>query len=267
MHDPPQIVAILNTTEDSFSDGGRFLSAEAAVKQARVLIREGADVLEVGPASSHPDAKPVDAQEQIERIRPVLEALRGEELPISIDATNREVLRFALDYRVAYLNDVRGFADAAFYSELASADASLVVVHSLLGGERASRDSATVKEVLESIDRFFSVRLNELVRAGIAEDRLIVDPGMGFFLGSNAEASVAVLRGIEELRRRFTRPICISVSRKSFLRKIAGRPVDKVGAATLAAELYAAAQGADYLRTHDPGSLRDGLAVQRALVT
>jgi len=261
----PEIVAILNVTEDSFSDGGRYLSADAATAHAYALIRAGADILEIGPASSHPDAEPVPAQDQISRLRPVLESLAGEAIPISIDATNIEVLRFAVDQGVQYLNDVRGFPDTSFHPELAEASASLVVVHSLLGEERAARESATVERVLESIDRFFSTRLDELVRAGISEDRLIVDPGMGFFLGTNPDASIAVLRGIEGLQRRFGRPVFVSVSRKSFLREITGRSVDESGAATLAAELYAAAEGAAYIRTHDPGALRDALRIQNAL--
>lgn len=261
----PEIVAILNVTEDSFSDGGRYLATDAATAHAHALIRAGTDILELGPASSHPDAEPVSAEDQIARLGPVLDALAEEAIPISVDATNATVLRFALDRGVQYLNDVRGFADASFHPELAAASASLVVVHSLLGEERAKREAATVERVLESIDRFFSMRLDALVRAGISEDRLIVDPGMGFFLGTNPDASIAVLRGIEDLHRRFGRPVFVSVSRKSFLREITGRSVDESGAATLSAELYAAAAGAAFIRTHDPGALRDGIMIRNAL--
>ncbi len=262
---PPKIVAIVNITEDSFSDGGRYLAPEAAITHARALAEAGADLLELGPASSHPDATLVPPARQIERLRPVIAALERGSLPLSVDATEPEVLAWALEAGVAMVNDIRGFPDPDTHARLASAQADVVVVHSLLEQDRATRDSARPEQVLESIERFFEARFAELIRAGVSEERLILDPGMGFFLGSDARASIAVLQRIPELRARFGRPVLVSVSRKSFLRTITGRSIDEIGAATLAAELHAARAGADYLRTHDVGALRDGLTIQAAI--
>ncbi len=262
----PEIVAILNITRDSFSDGGRFLAPEAAIAHADALAEAGADWIELGPASSNPDAARVAPEAQIARLAPVLDAIGDRGLSISVDATESRVLEFALDSgSVDMLNDIRGFPDTRLYGRLADTNARLVVVHSLLERDRATRDEASPDAVLESIERFFDARLRALVTAGIAESRLIVDPGMGFFLGSDPRASTAVLKRIPSLRERFGRPVLVSVSRKSFLRAITGRGVDEIGAATLAAELEAARLGADYLRTHDPGALRDALRVLNAL--
>jgi len=260
-----QIVGIVNITEDSFSDGGRFLDAERAVEHARTLAESGADFVELGPASSNPRSATVPPETQIARLRPVIEALRALALPIAVDATHPDVLRFALAAGVEMLNDVRGFPDASLHPELASATARLVVMHSLAGAERAGRELATPAAVLESIERFFEARLATLVRAGVREDRLIVDPGMGFFLGRDSRASLVVLERLPVLRARFGRPILVSVSRKSFLRTLTGSGLDAVGAATLAAELHAARAGADYIRTHDARALRDGLIIEQAI--
>ena len=163
------------------------------------------------------------------------------------------------------VNDVRGFPDPALRERLASSPARAVVVHSLLGEERARRDDASPAQVLASIDRFFDRRLTELVSAGVEESRLIVDPGMGFFLGRDPNASLAVLRSLGALRDRFGRPIFVSVSRKSFLRALTRRDLEQIGPATLAAELHAARHGVDYVRTHDVQALRDGITIEAAL--
>jgi dihydropteroate synthase type 2 len=263
---PLQLVGIVNLTEDSFSDGGRHLEPQAAIAHARALARDGADWIELGPASSHPDARIVPAREQIARLEPVLVALREARIPVSVDATDPAVLRFALESRVALLNDVRGFADPALHPALADGDCELVVVHSVLGAERASRTAGlSPDQVVEAIERFFEARLAQLVGAGVSETRILLDPGMGFFLGPDPETSLRVLRALPRLRARLGRPLFVSVSRKSFLRAVSGRRVEDVGAATLAAELYAALQGADYLRTHDVRALADALAVLRSL--
>lgn len=260
-----QIVGIVNITEDSFSDGGRYLDPERAIAHARGLAAAGAEIVELGPASSHPDAASVPGEIQIARLRPVLEALRAASLRISVDATDPAVLHFALASGVDWLNDVRGFPDESFYPELASGQADLVVVHSLARAERADRALASPRQVLDSIERFFEVRLAALVRAGVAEERLIIDPGMGFFLGRDPRASIAVLQRIAVLRARFGRPLLVSVSRKSFLRELTGSDLEAIGAATLATELFAARSGADWIRTHDVRALRDGLCIHEAL--
>lgn len=260
-----QIVGIVNITEDSFSDGGRYLAPERAIAHARELAAAGAHVVELGPASSHPDAAQVPADRQIARLRPVLEALRTADLRSCVDATHPEVLSFALAAGADWLNDVRGFPDESLYPELAAGAADLVVVHSLAQAERADRALASPQQVLDSIERFFDARLAALVRGGIREERLIVDPGMGFFLGRDPRASIAVLQRIAVLRSRFGRPVLVSVSRKSFLRELTGSGLDAIGAATLAAELFAARSGADWVRTHDVRALRDGLVIEEAL--
>jgi len=260
-----QIVGIVNITEDSFSDGGRYLAPESAIAHGQALAEAGARIVELGPASSHPDSRPVPAERQIERLRPVLDALRSSGIRTCVDATDPDVLRFAIASGADWLNDVRGFPEASLYPELAAARAELVVVHSLAQAERADRSLASPRQVLDSIERFFDSRLTALVRGGVAEERLIVDPGMGFFLGRDLRASIAVLQRIAVLRSRFGRPVLVSVSRKSFLREVTGSGLDAIGAATLAAELFAARTGADWIRTHDVRALRDGLSVEEAL--
>lgn len=255
----PIIFGILNVTEDSFSDGGKYLAADAALAHARAM--PDADVLDIGAAASNPDAIPVPADTEIARLSAVVPALQKDGRAISIDSFSIEVQRWALSQNVDYLNDIQGFSDTSLYPELARSRAKLVVMHSVQRRGAATRVVVPPDEILERLTTFFDSRVGALTTSGIARDRLILDPGMGFFLGSNPEASFVVLRGLPALKTRFELPMFVSVSRKSFLRSATGRNVQEAGAATLAAELFAAHQGADYVRTHDPSALRDALAV------
>nr|WP_011453052.1 sulfonamide-resistant dihydropteroate synthase Sul2 [Bibersteinia trehalosi]CAJ65908.1 type 2 dihydropteroate synthase [Bibersteinia trehalosi] len=259
------IFGIVNITSDSFSDGGRYLAPDAAIAQARKLMAEGADVIDLGPASSNPDAAPVSSDTEIARIAPVLDALKADGIPVSLDSYQPATQAYALSRGVAYLNDIRGFPDAAFYPQLAKSSAKLVVMHSVQDGQARSARGHPLATFMDHIAAFFDARIAALTGAGIKRNRLVLDPGMGFFLGAAPETSLSVLARFDELRLRFDLPVLLSVSRKSFLRALTGRGPGDVGAATLAAELAAAAGGADFIRTHEPRPLRDGLAVLAAL--
>ncbi|MGE0678795.1 dihydropteroate synthase [Pseudolabrys sp.] len=260
-----QVLGILNITEDSFSDGGRYVTPTAALAHARALIAEGANIIDLGPAASNPDAQKVSVQQEIERISPLIKFLHEERAQISVDSFHPETQRFAISQGVHFLNDIRGFPHAWFYPELAHSNCQLIVMHSMQRDGIATRDDRTPSVVWDHIIRFFSERTNALLKAGISSKRIILDPGMGYFLSSNPEASAFVLGNLRRLCDRFQLPILISVSRKSFLRNLVSRTVDESGAATLAAEIWAANHGASYLRTHEPAPLRDALLVTRAL--
>jgi dihydropteroate synthase len=263
-----KILGILNITDDSFSDGGKFLAPEAALAHGEALLKDGADSLDIGAASSNPDANPVTPQTELARLTSVVPALKARGASISIDSFVPQVQRWALAQGVDYLNDIHGFSEPALYPELAGAKARLIVMHAILGQGIATRADVPPTEIFARSVSFFEQRTLALTGAGVARERLILDPGMGFFVGSDPENSLTLLRRLPELKARFGLPVLVSVSRKSFLRKITGQS-DPAGlpvlAASLAAELFAAAQGADYLRTHAPGPLAAALKTRSVL--
>ncbi|MEU9347652.1 dihydropteroate synthase [Streptomyces sp. NPDC048278] len=261
----PSLVGIVNITRDSFSDGNRFLSSEAAVAHARRLRSEGADVIELGPAASHPGAEQVTEAEEIGRLADVLDQLVAEGVPVSVDSYRPATQLFAAARGAAYLNDIQGFDDPDRYAALAGTGCRLVVMHSVQRHGPATEVRTDAGEVCRGIEEFFAGRLAALEAAGVGRDRLVIDPGLGYFLGSGPEPSLRTLAGLEQLKARFDLPVLISPSRKSFLRTLTGSTVSGIGPATLAAELYAARSGADYIRTHDVAALRDALTVFEAL--
>jgi dihydropteroate synthase type 2 len=262
------ILGILNITDDSFSDGGKFLSPDAARVHGEAMLHDGADILDIGAASSNPDAKPVALETEIARLASVVPALKAMGASISIDSFVPEVQRWAIAQGVDYLNDIHGFAEPALYPELAAAKPKLIVMHAIEGQGIATRADVSSGKIFDRVIAFFEQRVMALTDAGIAQERLILDPGMGFFVGSDPENSLTLLRRLPELKARFGLPLLVSVSRKSFLRKLVGHSDAAslpVLAASLTAELFAAAQGADYLRTHAPGPLAAALKARAAL--
>ena len=263
----PRVVGIVNITADSFSDGGRYLNLAAAVAHARRLRAEGADIIELGPAASHPNSAPVSAAEEQRRLAPVLRELAADGIPVSVDSFRPGTLRFAVSAGVACLNDIHGFGDPGLYPVLAASQCRLIVMHAVQAAGPATRMVTDPTAVWNGTIGFFTRRLAALQAAGIGKDRLVIDPGLGYFLGSTPGPSLAALAGIRELKAAFGVPVLVSPSRKSFLRALTGKDVTRSGPATLAAEIFAAWQGADYIRTHDVAAARDALTLLAAITS
>lgn len=261
----PKVVGIVNITEDSFSDGGLYYRPEAAIARCNELLRDGAQIIDLGPAASHPDANPVPSAEEIRRLDPILTALLPMKIPLSIDSFQPETQVYAISRGVAFLNDIHGFPHAALYPQLAEAACKLIVMHSVHGLRPTTRVDVAPSQVWTGLLRFFEERLARLEDFGIARSRIVIDPGMGFFLGGRPEASLRVLCGLRDIKRTFGLPVLLSVSRKSFLRTITGRDLDSIAPATLAAELFASFAGVEYIRTHDARPLSDALRVFQAI--
>jgi len=258
------LLGILNVTRDSFSDGGAYLDPAAALAHARRLVADGADFVDIGAESSQPDAHDVPPAEQLERLTPLVRTLKQEGVRISIDTHRPDVMRAMLALGVDVINDITALRDPAAVELLGHHTARVILMHSATGA-RARRDLAGDEGIVARILTFFEARITALTAAGIARERLILDPGMGLFLSSDPADSLRVLRGLDRLRS-LGLPLCVCTSRKSFLGAIAGgagpaRPLRERGAATLASEIYAVQHGVGYIRTHDVRALRDALAV------
>jgi dihydropteroate synthase len=265
-----RIIGIVNVTRDSFSDGGRFLSPRAAIDHALELAADGADLIDLGAESSHPDAEDVPADVQIERLTPVIERLKCAGLCVSVDTHRPAVMRRVLGLGADVINDITGFGDPEAVATVRDSDARLIVMHSRASRARAERRAADPETIVDEICVFFRERVAFLQQGGVARERLILDPGMGFFLSSNSDASLAVLRGLDRIAA-LGLPLCVSTSRKSFVGALLAdadgrpRPVAERGVGTLASEIWAVRQGARYIRTHDVRALRDALRVLESI--
>jgi dihydropteroate synthase len=264
-----RILGVLNVTRDSFSDGGRYLAADDAVAHARALVAAGANYVDVGAESTHPDAENVSAEVEIARLVPVLRVLRAEGVPVSVDAYKPAVLRAVLALGAEIINNVTALRDPEAVAVLRDSAARVILMHSMAEQARAAREDISPDAIWPRILDFFRRRIDALTAAGLERERLILDPGMGFFLGRDPRVSLTVLRQLPRLAE-LGLPICVSTSRKSFIGHLLGtsqepRPVARRGAGTLATELWAARLGVDYIRTHDVRALRDALCLWNAL--
>jgi len=262
----PFFLGIVNLTEDSFSDGGQYLDPAAALMHARQLRAAGAHGLDLGAESSNPAGVAVSTEEEVKRLVPVVSALAAAGICVSVDTVKPAVMRATLERGAAIINDVSGFRDPEAVEVLRDfPSARAVVMFATQRGPRAVRADRSSEGLLDAITAFFRERMETLAAAGIAPERLVLDPGMGFFLGSNPEPSLSVLKHVAELRA-LGAPLLISTSRKSFIGNVlGGRAPDARGAGTLATELWALSQGVTYVRTHDVAPLADAWRLWQAI--
>jgi dihydropteroate synthase len=260
----PSVMGIVNVTPDSFSDGGVNLRPEDAIATARRMLEEGAAIVDVGGESTRPGAEPVSAHEELRRVVPVLEALQGE-VPVSIDTAKAEVARRALELGAELVNDVtalRGDPDLA--GVVAESDAYVCLMH-MQGEPRTMQANPTYDAVVSEVASFLEERIRAAVDAGIREDRIAVDPGIGF--GKTVEHNFELVRRLDEIAA-LGRPVVVGFSRKSSLGKILGDPDAKTGplSASLAAAVAAYERGATILRAHDVKEHVEALTAARAVV-
>lgn len=254
-------MGIVNVTPDSFSDGGRFFDTAAAVEQARRLVDEGADLLDIGGESTRPGAAPVPLDEELRRVLPVLERIVDLGVPVSVDTMKPEVMHAALAAGAAMINDVLALRAPGALECLARSDAGVCLMH-MQGDPRTMQIEPAYGDVVAEVRDFLTQRAEAAVAEGIARDRIAIDPGFGF--GKAKAHNLALLARLSELAA-MDLPVLVGLSRKSVLGQATKRPVGERMAASVAAALLAAERGASILRVHDVAATCDALAVLGAL--
>jgi dihydropteroate synthase len=288
----PKLMGVVNVTPDSFSDGGLYLDAAAAIAHGRELAEQGAEILDVGGESTRPGAEEVSEEVELARVLPVVEGLaRGEptgaadeselgaaepeeaaasavapnpgEATVSIDTSKLGVAEAALDAGAEVVNDVTALRrDPEIGALCAERGAGLVLMH-MLGDPRSMQEDPVYEDVVGEVKAFLAGRLEVAVGAGVEEERIWLDPGIGF--GKTLEHNLELLRKLGELRE-LGRPLVVGASRKSFIGRIDGSPVGERLGGTIASSVLAAAEGAEVLRVHDVAEARQALTVARAVL-
>lgn len=261
MLDRPRVMGVINVTPDSFSDGGRCADPASALAQAERMAGEGADVLDVGGESTRPGAEPVEASEEIDRVLPVIEAIRaGIDLPVSIDTSKPQVMRAAVAAGAGLINDVRALREEDALQTAADLGVPVCLMH-MLGEPRTMQIDPRYDDVVAEVRSFLSDRLQSCEAAGIRRDRVLVDPGFGF--GKTVEHNLILLRRLHELGE-LGCPVLAGLSRKSMIGKITGAEVHARVAASVALAVLAAQAGARLIRAHDVAETLQALRIHDA---
>jgi dihydropteroate synthase len=253
----PLIMGIVNVTPDSFSDGGRFFDPAAALAQARQLVADGADLIDIGGESTRPGAAEVTVEDELRRVLPIVEALSDGSVALSIDTSKPEVMRAALARGAAVVNDVRSLTVPGALEVMLAADCGVVLMH-MQGTPQTMQLDPRYADVVREVGAFLRSRCEEVVQGGVARARIALDPGFGF--GKTNEHNFELLARLEELVE-IGRPLVVGISRKGMLKHATGRSVGDRLVASVAAALIAVERGARIVRVHDVAATRDALAV------
>jgi dihydropteroate synthase len=257
----PLIMGIVNITPDSFSDGGEFFDSGRALDHARRLIEEGANILDIGGESSRPGALPVDADEELRRVLPVLERLVDLPVPLSVDTCKPEVMRRAIAAGAAMINDIFALRAQGAMEVLADSAAAVCLMH-MQGEPRTMQQAPLYRDVVGEVEAFLAERATAAVACGIGRDRIVLDPGFGF--GKTPQHNLELIRALPRLREAGY-PLLAGLSRKALFGKIVGRDAAERVYASAAGALLAAQRGASIVRVHDVAATRDSLLVLRAI--
>ena len=257
----PRIMGIVNVTPDSFSDGGQFDKRAAALAHAHKLIAAGADIIDIGGESTRPMAEPVSVEEELQRVVPLVSSLRGCGAVISVDTRKTEVMRAAIEAGAHMINDVQALQAEGALTAVAESDVAICIMH-MLGEPQTMQAHASYGDVVADVSAFLQQRIAAVLGAGIARERIAIDPGFGF--GKRLQHNLQLLKHLDVLVE-LNYPLLVGMSRKSMLGALTGRDVNDREAAGLAAHLYAVSRGANIIRVHDVAACRDALTVWQAI--
>jgi dihydropteroate synthase len=260
----PHVMGIVNVTPDSFSDGGKYASVDKAVAHALQLVEEGADILDIGGESTRPGATPVGLQEELDRVLPVIEQLASHAgVPLSIDTYKPEVMQAAIEAGADIVNDVYALRQPGALEIVSRNRAGVCLMH-MQGTPQTMQQDPHYEDVVREVREFLQARLQAAVEAGIAEERIVLDPGFGF--GKRTVHNITLLRNLPELCIH-GRPLLVGLSRKSVLGSLIGGDVDARLHASIAASVISAMKGARIIRVHDVRATVDALSIVAAVLS
>jgi dihydropteroate synthase len=260
----PLVMGILNVTPDSFSDGGRYQALEFAVERAEQMIKDGVDIIDIGGESTRPGSPSVPADEELRRVMPAVYALRELGYPLSIDTCKPDVMREAIVAGADMINDINGFRAPGAIEAVKDSDCALCVMH-MQGTPQDMQVQPAYGDVVADVIAFLRERIAALLAAGVARERITIDPGFGF--GKSVAHNYALLRSISRMESELGQPVLAGLSRKSMIGAVTGRSVEQRLAGSLAGALAAVAQGARIVRVHDVAETVDALKVWQAATT